>query len=136
MTKSRYFSIQELVAPEILAVLSEEAAWRLIPSEVCWGLDTLRQMYGKPIYINGKGLTQCGVRAVNSSTGALKSGHKLYRGETCFDLHADSLTDLVAIVRANHQQLGIGRIESPSKTPGWFHIAFVKGATTLEEFDP
>ena len=137
MNRSKYFTIQELVSPDILAVLCEEGAWRLIPNEVALGLDTLRVLHGRPLFINGKGLTNCGVRSVGSPVGASQSGHKLYRDETCFDLHSDHLNDLVATVRANFRQLGITRIESPSKTPGWLHVTFAKSnSQTLEEFDP
>lgn len=134
--KCRHFDIQELVAPELLAVLSEDLAWRLIPGEVVWGLDTLRSMLNRPIWINGKGLTECGIRSLITQTGAKMSGHKGYRGETCFDLHCDDLPALEQIVRTNHVSLGIGRMENPAKTKGWIHITFVKGAQNLEVFDP
>ena len=137
MLKSKYFNISELVAPEILAIMSEDACWRLIPDEVITGLDTLRLLHNRPIYINSKGLTNCGVRAVNSTTGAQQSGHKLYRGETCFDLHSDHLNDLIAMVKANFRQLGVSRIENPLKTPSWLHVTFSKtSSATLEVFDP
>lgn len=136
MYKCRHFAIKELVAPEILAIISEDMAWRLIPSEVIYGLDTLRVMYGDAIFINGKGLLDAGVRSLITHTGAPMSGHKGYRGETCFDLHCSDLKKLEEIVRTNHITLGIGRMENPLKTKGWLHISFVKGAQNLEVFNP
>ena len=136
MFKCRHFDLNELVSPDIWSALTEDACWRLIPPEVVYGLDTLRDMYGRAIWINGKGMSNCGVRAKGCTTGAKMSGHKLYRGETCFDLHCDDLKKLEEIVRANHISLGIGRMENPAKTKGWIHVSFVKGAQNLEVFDP
>ena len=45
----KHFSLIELVAPEILAVLSDDMAWRLIPDYVQSGLDALREKAGLPI---------------------------------------------------------------------------------------
>lgn len=132
----RHFDIDELVSPEILAVLGEDAAWRLVPPEVVWALDTLRDLFGCPIWINGHGLTNCGIRSKYCPIGAILSGHKLYRGETCFDLHVGDLTRLERIIRENRLSLGIGRMENPPKTKGWIHVAFVKGAQSLDVFDP
>ena len=136
MYKCRHFSIEELISPEIWSLLSEDACWRLIPPEVVYGLDTLRDMYGRAIWINGKGLSQCGVRAMSSKSGVKLSGHKLFRGETCFDLHCDDIKRLEDIVRANHISLGIGRMENTAKTNGWLHVSFIKGAQNLDVFDP
>ena len=137
MLKSKYFALSELVSPEILEVLSEDACWRLIPEEVIIGLDTLRVLHNHPIYINGKGLTQCGIRPLDCSTGAPLSGHKLYRGETCFDLHTSWLPELTQTVKGNFRQLGISRIENPLKTTAWLHVTFCKtNNQTLDVFDP
>jgi hypothetical protein len=125
LEKSKYFTIQELVAPEILAVLTEEAAWRLIPYAVICGLDNLRRAYGSPIWINGKGLTQCGIRAKNTTTGAPLSRHKLYDFETtAFDLHCDDLPHLTQIIEVNSMSYGITRMEDPDYTPTWRHVEY------------
>lgn len=139
LIKSRFFTIQELVAPEILAVLTEEACWRLIPYSVIVGLDNLRRMYGAPIYINGKGLTQCGIRAKNSTTGALHSRHKLYEYTiTAFDVHCDDLIKLTSIIEENNISLGITRMENPTFCKTWRHIEFCDTLLigNLTIFDP
>ena len=139
LIKSHYFTIEELVAPEILAVLTEEAAWRLLPYSVIVGLDNLRRMYGGPIWINGKGLTQCGIRAKNSTTGATHSRHKLYEFEsTCFDLHCDDLDKLWHIVETNSMSLGIDKVEDRDYTNGWLHCQFTNKLLVgiLEVFKP
>jgi hypothetical protein len=123
LIKSRFFSISELICPEILEVLTEEAAWRLIPYSTILSLDLLRSMYGGPIYINGKGLTHCGVRCKCTTVGAPKSRHKLYEFEaTCFDLHCDGQSELRHIIEANSIQLQIDKVEDYASTPTWTHI--------------
>jgi len=139
LMKSRYFTIKELVSPEILDVLTEECAWRLIPYSVIVGLDNLRRMYGAPIWINGKGLTQCGIRAKDCTTGAPKSRHKLYEYEsTAFDLHCDDLDKLWDIVENNNFSLGIDKVEDREYTPSWLHVQFTSNLQVgiLEVFKP
>jgi len=123
LIKSRFFSISELICPEILEVLTEEAAWRLIPYSTILSLDLLRSMYGGPIYINGKGLTHCGVRCKCTTVGARHSRHKLYEYEsTAFDLHCDDMGKLRAIIEANSIQLQIDKVEDYASTASWTHI--------------
>lgn len=123
--KSKYFKIQELVSPKILDVLTEEAAWKLIPYGVINGLDNLRRTYGAPIWINGKGFTQSGIREKFSTTGAPRSNHKLYTPHVCaFDLKCEDLNKLLKIIMDNNIGFGIVRIENPDITiaGGWIHI--------------
>lgn len=121
----KYFDIEELVAPEILSVLCDKAAWRLIPMSVRRGLDLLRSIYGQPIYINGNGNHYCGVRPKHCIVGALESRHKLVIDDVCaFDLHSDSLDVLRSVIMEHHKTLGIIRIEHKDYTPRWIHIEF------------
>ena len=135
----KHFKIKELVSPQILAVLTEEAAWRLIPSGVLHGLDCLRDAHGYPITINGAGNTQCGVRAVSCTTGAPFSDHKLQHDGVCaFDLHSPQLRSLISLVKERHAEFGIYRIENPNKTPGWLHVTMTDHLPLppFEVFDP
>ena len=61
MRVTRFFKIEELVDPDILAVITEEAAWRLIPTGIQSDLDGLRIAMEIPLVINGNGNTHCGV---------------------------------------------------------------------------
>ena len=130
----KHFSLSELVAPEILAVLSDDMAWRLIPDYVQSGLDALREKVGLPIWINGNGRVDSGVRSKDSKTGAAKSGHKGYRGLTCFDLHCSDLVLLRGIVEANYQRLHICEVERYEFTPTWLHVAFSQQEPKMLKF--
>jgi hypothetical protein len=120
----RHFDIDELVAPELLAVLSEEAAWRLIPQHARDGLDGLRDRYGDALYINGRGFHYSGVRPLNCPIGAKLSAHKGYRGLCAFDVKAKDLPWLRACVMEHWHTLHIAEMEHSSFTPSWCHVAF------------
>lgn len=121
--RSKYFKIEELVAPEILAVLSAEAAWLLIPQSVQMDLDQIRSSWGKPIGINAKGRKYCGVRPVNCPEGAVLSRHKLVEpGVFAWDLHTKNLAGLTDLVKAKHREFGVIRMEDPAVTTSWLHI--------------
>ena len=136
--KSRHFSAAELVAPELLAVLCEYAAWRLV-SPYTPALDLIRDMAGMVIEVNSDGRKYCGVRPANCPEGAPLSRHKGAAPELqAFDLHCADLAKLEQIVRQHSKQLGIARIENPKKTPGWLHIELLPHPTNadLVVFDP
>ena len=123
MKVTRFFKIEELVDPAILSVLTEEAAWRLIPPGVQNDLDGLRIACEMPLVINGNGNTHCGVRAKDCTVGAPLSDHKLTKPGVCaFDLHCSDLPKLIALVMEHHEAYGVYRIENPEKTPGWLHV--------------
>lgn len=139
LIKSRFFKITELVSPEILAVLSEPLAWRLIPYSVINSLDNLRRIYGAPIIINNRDMKQCGIRAKNCTVGAPMSDHKVVNyNRYAFDLHVTDREKLIKIVRENNISLGISRMENPAKTEGWLHITITDTLLVgeLDEFDP
>lgn len=120
----KHFSLSELISPHILAVLTDEMAWRLIPDYVQSGLDSLREKIGLPIWINVNSRIDCGIRPKDCKIGAVKSGHKGYRGLICFDLHCSDLVLLRGIVEANYQILHICEVEKYEYTPTWMHVAF------------
>ena len=119
-----HFDIQELVSPVLLKKLSEDACWLLIPSSVQLALDALRDDFGAPIYINGNGFTNSGVRPVDCGIGAKYSKHKITSKEMAFDLKCSDLPRLTELVKQNHKKYNILRIENPDVTFGWLHCEF------------
>lgn len=136
----KYFTIKELVSPDIYSVLSEEACWRLIPQIVQTNLDALRKEFNSPIIINdGKTLVNCGIRSKMCEVGAVNSRHKLYDSNiTAFDLHAKDLTKLVDLVKTNYKKFGICSIEDTAYTKSWLHVEFshIKVTSQLKVFKP
>lgn len=138
--RPQYFTLKELVDPKLLETISEELAWRLVPVYALQGLDKLRALLGAPIFINGRGATQRGIRTLTTTIGAPRSGHKGFRGETCFDLVTSTPEDLLkleALIKKFWRELGIGRLEDPQVTKTWLHIAFTaQPPKTLQIFKP
>ena len=124
MKPMRYFEISELINPEILKILSLEAAWLLIPQHVRYGLDRLRELYGEPITINDGDYVDSGIRTQNCSTGATYSAHKCNRGLIAFDLKCADQNKLRNIIEDNFADLHIKEVENYDKTLGWTHVAF------------
>ena len=83
MYKCKYFVIKELVNPTLLKQLGEETAWKLFDDRILKMADAIREKYGA-CTINASGLTDCGLRDPQSSTGAKYSMHKIGRA---LDLH-------------------------------------------------
>lgn len=83
MYKPTYFKITELVNPQLLAEIGEETAWKLFDDRLLKAADEIRKKYG-PCTVNTGTLTDCGLRDINSTTGAKYSAHKLGRA---LDLH-------------------------------------------------
>lgn len=120
--KSTFFQINELVAPEILSVLSEDAAWKLFPGNIIPSLDKLRKEYGDPIIINGSGLIYSGLRPQNCKIGSLKSAHKGFGDVQAFDLHCSDLDKLTKIITSRNSEFCIQRMENPLYCNSWRHI--------------
>lgn len=117
----RHFGFDELINPEILRMVSPDITARIIPIYALQGLDLLRDLYGAPLWVNGQGRVDSGVRCVDCSIGAPKSKHKI---GIAFDLHCGDLTRLRSIIRSNFKQLKINRMEHPDYTAGWCHVEF------------
>lgn len=121
----KYFDYKELVPPELFK-RGESYCIGLFVGGLLEGLDRLRGDLGFPIYVNYKGLTQCGYRLRNSSTGAANSPHK--QGKA-LDLHTDTaeqLEALYAYIAKLGAKYGIRRMEHKSKTPTWVHVDVVE----------
>lgn len=86
MYKAKYFSIRELVHPSFLGT-SEDILWRLFDDRLLKYADKIREKYGA-CTVNANGLTDCGLRKMDSVTGAKFSSHKFGRA---LDIHIRSI---------------------------------------------
>jgi hypothetical protein len=136
-----YFDASELF-PESIVTRVGDAAFGLIDERILVALDGLRMAYGAPLYINGKGRDESGMRVLGTSTGASKSRHKpLDSGVQAFDLHLDrgphANDELHKWIVANGQAHNVLRVESLSSTPSWVHIEIgVAKSSSVRIFDP
>lgn len=121
----KHFTLKELVHPYIRSILSPDLCWRLIPDYAQAGLDRLWELYGGTIWVNRGKLDSRGIRPINDPDGAKFSGHKGYRGLTCFDLECKDPIRLRGIIEAHWQELSIGEVERYEYTPSWTHVGFV-----------
>ena len=87
MYKCKYFKIKELVHPDLLQTIDEETLWKIFDPNLLKMADFFREKYG-PIFINGNGLVNCGLRKIDSDVGAKYSPHKYGRA---LDLHIVSI---------------------------------------------
>lgn len=87
MYRPKYYTITELVNPKLLKEIGEETAWKLFDPTLLKLADEIRRKYGT-CTVNGNGLTDCGLRDINSTTGAKYSAHKLGRA---LDIHIASI---------------------------------------------
>lgn len=126
MKPMKYFTIDELVNPQIMQLLSLEMCWNLIPDHVRYGLDRLRELYGSSIAINTSQHHDSGIRLQNSTVGATYSAHKGNRGLMAFDCKCADPEKLRNIVREHFSELNIAEMEDPTYTVGWTHLAFHK----------
>ena len=88
--RCKYFKIEELVHPNLLKTISEDILWSMFDDRLLRVADRYREHYG-PIFINGRGLVDCGLREIDSKTGAKYSAHKFGRA---LDLHIISIENL------------------------------------------
>lgn len=85
--KCKYFQLKELVNPALLKTLPESTLWSLFDDRLLRMADKIREKYG-PCTVNASGLTDCGLRDINSTTGAKYSAHKIGRA---LDIHVRRL---------------------------------------------
>lgn len=133
MYKSKYFKIEELVTPELFALLPEELLWRLFEESTLRWLDAVREAWGKPLLINNwhgtkfwqkfwgsKIYRESGLRNFNTKTGARLSKHRFAKG---FDLKTEDPKDIPALwnMLVGNRDLGTARVEHIEATPTWVH---------------
>ena len=85
--KPKYFSLKELVAPELIKKIPEWKLWLIFDDRLLKCADLIREKYGK-CTINVSGLTDCGLRDFTTDTGVSISAHKFGRG---LDLHISAI---------------------------------------------
>ena len=99
----RYFTIRELISPEIFNILSYDSCWNLIPPCVQESLDAIRHDLGLPIRINnwhkGGGFKYSGIRPKDCTIGAKLSAHKVKHDRLAFDLKCDKMEDLFRLLQ-------------------------------------
>ncbi len=133
----KYFKVQELVDPEIYAVLGDKAL-KLLDERSLRAIDMLREEFG-PVIINnwhaGGVYKESGLRRVNTKTGAERSQHK---EGGAFDLKFAlvSVKDVHAAIRANPNKYPIRRIEDIAATPTWLHIDQAGSGSVTKVFKP
>lgn len=92
--RCKYFKIKELVHPSFLTT-NESILWRMFDDRLLRAIDKIREKYG-PCTINADGLTDCGLRRMDSATGAYFSGHKFGRAA---DLHIRTIEQEAAKIK-------------------------------------
>ena len=134
MIRSLFFEIQELVSPEHLELLTEEACWCLFEDLHMERLDMLRKLYGSALMINGSGRKYSGIRPKDCTEGAPGSMHKIMDPLIrAFDVHCSNLPLLEKIIRDSAKVLGIVRMEDPASTPEWRHIEITASALSIPD---
>ena len=130
--RPKYFTIQELADPSIIAEHGEEATWNMLDPKLLPALDWLREKFG-PISVNGmyRGtrFTESGLRRKDTKTGAKFSQHKSGRAADC-KFHNVEETEVYRFIMANQAEvyrMGIRRVEDIAFTGrvgsgGWLHI--------------
>lgn len=86
MYKCKHFVLKELVHPSFLGT-NENILWRLFDDRLLKSADGIRELYGA-CTVNANGLEDCGLRKMDSKTGAVFSAHKFGRA---LDLHIRSI---------------------------------------------
>jgi hypothetical protein len=124
--RPKYFAINELVPPNVLAERGERA-WAFMDDRILRGADWLREKFG-PAVINGrfggKVFTESGLRDPFTTTGAKWSQHKFGRA---LDLKFTRVTvqevyDYIIRNPKEARENGITTIEDIAFTPTWLHI--------------
>lgn len=92
--RCKYFKIKELVHPSFLGT-NENILWRLFDERLLKNADKIREKYGA-CTVNADGLTDCGLRKMDSKTGAVFSAHKFGRA---LDLHIRTIEQAAAKIK-------------------------------------
>ena len=131
MYRPKYYTIHELVHPQILKDIGEENAWLRLDADVLWDLDYIRASwyikYRSGIYVNrlSLGLDSRGYRPPDDPDGSFYSVHKLAKADDLEPVngkvkelwkHVRKLIMLGALK-------GINTLEDMAFTPTWVHVA-------------
>jgi len=125
MTKTKYFSIKELVHPQILKAIGETNAWMRLDAGCLKDLDSIREAWGSSINCNVGAVDSRGLRPPNDPDGSFYSVHK--QGKA-FDLaptngKTNALREMVTEMIKDGKLKAFNTVEHKSFTPTWCHFA-------------
>lgn len=123
--KCKYFSIEELVHPQILKKIGETNSWMRLDEECLQDIDLIREEWGSAIYINRGAADSRGLRPPDDPDGSFYSVHKMGKA---FDLvpAGGDVKGLFALVKRLIQEgklKKINTLEDLHYTPSWVHVA-------------
>jgi hypothetical protein len=125
--RPKYFALNELVPPDVIASRGEQA-WQLMDERILRGADWLREKFG-PCVINGKfggkGFTESGLRNPLTTTGARWSQHKFGRAVDLkfLKVNVKEVYDYILANQPEARANGITTVENIIDTKGqWLHI--------------
>lgn len=133
MYKTTYFTIHELVHPQIIRDIGETNAWRRLDEDILKDLDYIRDEWyhehRSGIYINrlDLGLDSRGLRPPNDIDGAFYSSHKLAMANDLEPVNGKyfELYRLVYRLIANGKLRKINTLEDFNYTKTWVHAAYM-----------
>jgi len=133
MYKPTYYTLEELVHPQIIKTIGVKNCWRRLDADVLRDLDNIREewylMYRSGIYINriNVGLDSRGLRPPNDKDGSFYSTHK--QGNT-FDLEPvngkiKKLHDFIKGLIKHGKLKKINTLENFGDTLKWVHAGYM-----------
>lgn len=142
MKISKYFTVQELVNPDIINVLGEERAANAISVHLLKELDRLRAKFG-PIYINTGSYINSGLRKASfyKKFGVMRESYSTHQYGNTADLKFRDVTPIEAynyIINNQNKFPLIVRMENAHKTKTWLHVECgpYKRKKEIEVFNP
>ncbi len=123
--KPEFFSIKELVHPQILKAIGATNSWMRLDADCLRDLDTIRKAYGSEIYINKGRNDSRGLRPPNDYDGSFYSVHK--QGKA-FDLvpkdgNVAKLFVTIKMLIKDGKLKKFNTLEDLAFTPSWVHVA-------------
>jgi len=138
MKLTKNFSLSELVHPDILDLVGDDAV-KLLHPELAPTLQAIRDKFGK-IMINGdiwgKKFTLSGLRPKNTTVGAKRSKHKI---GTAADCKFETVTPIEVqnyIILHQDEFPNITRIENALVTKTWLHVETGERTGSIKVFNP
>ena len=123
MYRSKHFSIEELVPPELIGLLHEDVLWKMFDPDLLKSIDKLKEVFDVgSISINtfkwSGNRTQSGLRTIGSKYYSKGSMHSVGKAIDCV-FSAYTTEEVREYILDNPDEFAeIGRIEEAS----WLHI--------------
>lgn len=144
MYRTKYYTIEELVHPQILKAIGSENAWLRLDEDVLFDIDYIRaewfKKYGTGVYINrlNIGLDSRGLRPPNDPDGSFYSTHK--QGGT-FDLEPvngmmKQFYDFVCNLIKRGKLKKINTVEDFNFTKTWVHASYMNHSKKILVIKP